>query len=162
MGVFTFLKLYKWYQIAQHITKKPRLKTSFLWKAISFFRKITVEVEQERKETFKKQQWLHKTLKKCPLRVISYHTYIKKRKHVNNEFIFLLTKEIQTQFCICNLVPGNCHTCSNSEFIRSLIENAAYDYHTPKLNMTCVDACACDRTPFMDMPDLWSGPIENI
>ena len=139
MGVFTFLKLYKWYQIAQHITKKPQLKTSFFMESNIIFQK---DVEQERKETFKKQQWLHKTLKKCPLRVISYHTYIKKRKHVNNEFIFLLTKEIQTQFCICNLVPGNCHTCSNSEFIRSLIENKACDYHTPKLNMACVDACA--------------------
>ena len=52
MGVFTFLKLYKWYQIAQHITKKPQLKTSFFMESNIIFQK---DVEQERKETFKKQ-----------------------------------------------------------------------------------------------------------
>ena len=52
------------------------------------------------------------------------------------ELDFSLTKEIQINFCTCDL--PRLSSIKNSKPKRSVIENKVYNNRTPKLNMACV------------------------
>ena len=67
-----------------------------------------------------------------------------------------LTKEIHINFYTCDLAVGICHACDNFTPKKPVIENQACNNCTPKLNMTCVGACACDHTPFLVRPEVSS------
>ena len=52
---------------------------------------------------------------------------------------FLLAKEIQRSFCICDLSLRNCHVCHKHIPKGPIIENKVCSNNcTPKLNMVCV------------------------
>ena len=65
-----------------------------------------------------------------------------------NEFDFLLTREILTDFCTWDLAPSNCHACDNSTPETPVVKNWVCNI-PPRINMTFVGVCACYRRPFM-------------
>ena len=109
-------------------------------------RKINDEVDGEKKECSKQSSGPTKFY--YNLLFNSFHT-----THIN-EFCFLLTTEMQANFCTWDLAPRDCHACYGSTPKRPVVKNRACDYHTPRLNMTCVGVCACHRTVFMARPKL--------
>ena len=56
-----------------------------------------------------------------------------------NEYNFLLTKEIQTNFCICNLNLNNYNMCDNCTSKRPVIENKVCNMYVRGL--VCATAC---------------------
>ena len=70
-----------------------------------------------------------------------------------NEFNSLLTKGRQRNFYMCDLALSSCLTCDDCTPQRQFIENKVNDNHTPKLNIACMSACACNPMQFIHSPD---------
>lgn len=58
------------------------------------------------------------------------------------------------KFCTFDLALSKCHACDYHMPKRSVIVNKVCDNCTPKLNITCVNTCACHRRPFLARLDI--------
>ena len=73
-----------------------------------------------------------------------------------NKFNFLLTKEIQINFSMCDLALSNCHICNNCTHKGTVIEKTKFLNNLnqiTKRDMMCVGRCECFCKSFMAKPD---------
>ena len=64
----------------------------------------------------------------------------------SRNLLFLVTKEMKTNFCPRDLVFSNFHAYDKPTPKRPVIENKVYNDRTPKLNMARVGTYACNCT----------------